>query len=182
MTTTGVHCLHVGVSPAGVTYNVYPKTGESPEATRARAQRMAERLDTIWERHNNEVVRVRKTTETQVDLALSLVTVEMAERLLRDEGRSFFDARREDLLDLLAFLPSDEAMEEEFHVSIHSDCAWSEAQAEVQTEFGVRQQIKAVRRLARRVRAALGRTREQLEAQAGYAQRAGVSSTGCRSS
>jgi len=58
--------VHTGKSPAGVTYNVYPKAGEPPASFQERKRRQAVRLYEQWEArfdrgHRDALVRVRIT-------------------------------------------------------------------------------------------------------------------------
>ena len=54
--------VHVGTSPTGVTWNVYPKLGETEDDLEKRVSTASERLQALHERHEAQTIQVSRLT------------------------------------------------------------------------------------------------------------------------
>lgn len=137
---------HIGTTPAGVVWNVYPKTGETPEAFEARVEKMRARFEVVTARQVAERAEVKRITKTAFANICAVETAEMVDRLDWKGGKLI--GTREDLRHVADTCADFDEFTLEGTVDMDA--------TEEQVAFGMRQKARSLKTAGRRIRHALG--------------------------
>lgn len=156
---TSADRIHVGVSPAGVEWNVYRREGESGSDFQARANVQEFTLARHWKRYeekraadkDSEIIRIRKLSPNAVyAIADHRNLMEGLQFPHYVEGKTFVEMTREAWAGVRDRIDPVEAGE---MASMSLGC-----ETDAQIEFATRAAVRAAKLLRNKIRLALGET------------------------
>lgn len=151
--------VHVGKTPAGVSWNVYTD-GKSESEIKSEIALQEHRLALLWQRHEKQIVRVRKLSATAIDLIEchycdawinDSVDDMQKDRALLRMGRTWIEGTRRMLADVAAVM-----LETQEDAIASVDGGGRFEMTDAQYEFAARSIRKSRQTIARKITSAIG--------------------------